>query len=70
MLAINSWVITRWFEGRRSMLKQQPAAQLLVQRMVPVAHRRLRHLGQQRLGVAQQQALHRAGAKELVLQQL
>ena len=34
-----------------------------------VAHRRLRHLRQQRLGVTQQQTLHRAGAIELVLQQ-
>ena len=34
-----------------------------------VAYRRLRHLGQQRLGVAQQQALHRTGVEELVLQQ-
>ena len=40
--------------------QQQPAAQLLVERVVPVADRRLRHLRDQRLGVAQQQVQHRA----------
>ena len=47
--------------------QQQPAAQLLVQRVVAVAHRGLRHLRDQRLRVAQQQVHHRAGAFELVL---
>jgi hypothetical protein len=34
--------------------EQQPAVQLLVDQMVPIANSRLRHLGDQRLGVAQQ----------------
>jgi hypothetical protein len=46
--------------GQAVEAQQQPAAELLVERMMPVAHRRLRHLGQQGLGVAQQQMLHRA----------
>ena len=46
--------------------EQKPSAQLLVQRMVPVAHRRLRHLRDQRLGIAQQQVQHRCPV-ELVL---
>src|SRR5258706_5252902 len=40
--------------------QQQPAAQLLLDEMVPVAGGRLQHLCDQRLGIAQQQALHRA----------
>ncbi len=47
--------------------EQQPAAQLLVQRMVTVAHGGLRHLRDQRLGVAQQQVHHRMRLVELVL---
>ncbi len=38
--------------------------------MVAVAHGGLRHLGDQRLRVAQEQAKHGAGAIELLLQQL
>src|ERR1700676_4042779 len=38
--------------------EQQPPAQLLVDRMMPIAYRRLRHLDDQRLGVAQQK-MHR-----------
>jgi hypothetical protein len=45
--------------------EKQPAAQLLLQRMMPVAYRRLRHLRDQRLGVAQQEQLERAAAIEL-----
>ncbi|KAG0753050.1 hypothetical protein G6F22_021615 [Rhizopus arrhizus] len=45
-------------------------AKLLVQRVVPVAHGRLRHLRQQRLGVSQQQMLHGAAPVEFVLQRL
>ena len=36
--------------------EQQPAAQLLLYRMMPVAHRSLRHLDDQSLGIAQQRA--------------
>jgi len=50
--------------------EQQPAAELLVDRTMPVADRRLRHLRQQRLRIAQQQMLRRPGASELALQQL
>jgi len=46
--------------------QQQPAAQLLVQRVVPVAHRGLRHLRDQRLRVAQHQVHGRAAEVELV----
>ncbi len=46
--------------------EQQPAAQLLLHRMVPVADRRLGHLRHQRLRVAQQQLLQQAGAIELL----
>ena len=44
--------------------QQQPAAQLLVERMMAVADRGLRHLRDQRLRVAQQQVQQRAGAVE------
>jgi hypothetical protein len=50
--------------------QQQPAAKLLLDRVVPIASRRLRHLGHQCLGVAQQQALQRAAAFEFLLQQV
>src|SRR6185295_2463520 len=48
--------------------RQQPAAQLLFQGMVPVADRGLRHPGDQRLRVAEKQLLQRAAAPELFLQ--
>ena len=60
MLAISSCVITSSLPLQAVQAQQQPAAQLLVERMVAVAHRRLRHLRDQRLGVAQQQVQHRA----------
>src|SRR6185437_16543957 len=44
--------------------QQQPAAQLLLDRMMPVADSRLRHLGNQGLGVAQQKPHHRTGSIE------
>ncbi len=47
--------------------QQQPAAELLVQRMMPVAHGSLRHLRDKRLRVAQQQMQHRPGAIEFSL---
>ncbi|MNI44024.1 hypothetical protein D3C73_983750 [compost metagenome] len=50
--------------------KQQPAAQLLVQRVVPIAHGGLGHLRQERLRVAQQQVLHGPAPVELVFQGL
>src|SRR6202521_59477 len=49
--------------------QQQPSAQLLVDRMMPIAYRRLRHLGDQRLGVAQQEVHGRAETPELILEQ-
>lgn len=39
--------------------QQQPAAELLVQRMVAIAYRRLRHLRDQCLGVVQKKMQHR-----------
>jgi hypothetical protein len=50
--------------------QQEPAAQLLLDRMMAVAGRGLGHLRDQRLGVAQQQALHRAAAVEFLFEQL
>jgi hypothetical protein len=47
--------------------QQQPPAQLLIERMVAITNRRLRHLRDQRLGVAQQQMQHGARAAELIL---
>src|ERR1700676_2047953 len=49
--------------------QQQPPAQLLVDRMMPIAYRRLRHLGDQRLGVAQQEVHRRTETPELILEQ-
>src|SRR6202790_3165297 len=49
--------------------QQQPPAQLLVDRMMPIAYRRLRHLGDQRLGVAQQEVHGRSETPELILEQ-
>ena len=48
--------------------EQQPAAKALVERMVTVARCRLRRLHEQRLDIAQQDALQRAGPLELALQ--
>ena len=50
--------------------QQQPAAQLLVDRVMPVADRGLRHLRDQRLRVAQQQVHGRAEPAELGLEQV
>src|SRR5882762_5177133 len=50
--------------------EQQPAAQLLVHRVMPIAHCGLRHLRDQGLGVAQQQKLHFPISMELVLELL
>jgi hypothetical protein len=47
---------------------QQPAAQLLIDRMVPVAYGGLRHLCNKRLGVTQQQEHHRTAAIEFPFQ--
>jgi hypothetical protein len=49
--------------------EQQPATQLPVQRMVPVADSRLRHLRDQRLGIAKQQVHDRPTPPELLLHQ-
>jgi hypothetical protein len=43
--------------------QQQPAAQLLVERMVPIAYRRLRHLSDQRLRVAKPEAVFSAAPR-------
>src|SRR6202158_4231915 len=50
--------------------QQQPPAQLLIDRMMAIAHRRLRHLGDQRLGVAQQEMHGRTETPELILEQI
>ena len=50
--------------------QQQPAAQALVQRMVPVARCRLRDLRDQCLGVAQEQVHQRAGPLKLFFQRV
>ena len=47
---------------------QQPAAQLLFNRVVPIAYRSLRHLSEQRLRIAQQEMKQRAGAVEFLFQ--
>ena len=70
MFAISSWVIASSLRRQPVQAQQQPAAQLLLDRMMPVADRGLRHLRDQRLRVAQQQVLHRAAALELLLEQL
>jgi hypothetical protein len=49
--------------------EQQPATELLQQRMVAIAHRRLRHLSQDRLRVAKQQPQQQPEAIELLHQQ-
>jgi hypothetical protein len=54
--------------GQPVQRQQQPAAQLLVHRVMPVADRGLSHLRDQRLRVAQQQMLQLAVAIELILQ--
>jgi hypothetical protein len=38
--------------------------------MMPIAYRRLRHLGDQRLGVAQQEVHRRTETPELILEQI
>jgi hypothetical protein len=50
--------------------QQQPAAELLIQGVMAVAHCRLGHLGKQGLGVAQQQMLHETAALEVIFHQL
>jgi hypothetical protein len=47
--------------------RQQPAAQTLLQRVMPVAHRRLRHPADEGLRIAQQQVHRRPGLIELCL---
>ena len=49
--------------------QQQPAAQPLLDGVMPVTGHRLGNLRHQRLGVAQQQALHEACLGEFLLQQ-
>ena len=58
------------FGGQTVQPQQEAAAQLLVDRVVAVADRRLRHLGDHGLGVAQQNFEHRATAVDLVLDRL
>ena len=60
MLAIRSWVIVRTLDGKRSRLRSSHAAELLIDRMVAIAHGRLHHLRKQRLGIAEQQSLQLA----------
>ena len=50
--------------------QQQPAAQLLVERMMAVTHRCLRHLRDQRLGIAKQKARDRAESLKLIFHEL
>jgi hypothetical protein len=50
--------------------QQQPATQLLIDRAMAIAYRRLRHLGNQCLGIAQQQKLQLGMAVKLVLEHL
>ena len=69
MLAINSCVIDSSFDCQAIEAQQQPPAQLLVDRVMPIADRRLRHLRDQRLGIAQQQMHRRTEAPELALEQ-
>jgi hypothetical protein len=45
MLAINSCVIESSFDAKTIQAEQQPSAQLLIDRMVPIADRGLCHLG-------------------------
>jgi Predicted Zn-dependent protease (DUF2268) len=47
--------------------QQQPTAELLIQRMMPITRGRLRHLRNQGLRVAQHQVQHRSAARELGL---
>ena len=47
----------QFVRGQPVQAQQQPAAQLLFDRMVPAAHGGLRHLSQKRLGVTQQHTL-------------
>ena len=50
--------------------EEQPAAELLVDRVMPIADGRLRHLRDQRLRVAQQQVGGRAVPAEFLEQEL
>ena len=70
MLAISSCVITSSLPCRRSKLSNSQRHSCWSKRVVAVAHRRLRHLGYQRLGVAQQQMQHRTRSIELLFHQL
>jgi len=51
----------QFVRGQAIERQQQPATQLLLHRMIAVAHCSLGHLCQQRLGVTQQQILQCAG---------
>jgi hypothetical protein len=55
-------------DGIRSKGQQQPPAQLLLYRVMPVTCAGLEHLRNQRLRVAQQQALDRPAAVEFLLE--
>ena len=70
MLAMSSWVIVSSFERQAVERQQEPAAELLVDRMMAIAHGRLCHLRDQGLRVAQQQPLQRAVPVKLVLEAL
>ena len=70
MLAISSCVIFSCIRRQTVERQQQPAAQLLVDRVMAVANRRLRHLGDQRLGVPQQHVQQIAMTVELVFEAL
>ena len=63
---MSSCVMTNWLEDRRR--EQQPAAQLLVDRVMSVADGGLGHLGDQGLRVAQQDVQHLAVAFEFLLE--
>jgi len=56
----------KWLETVEA--QEEPAAQLLVHRVMPVAHCCLRHLREHRLRVAQQKKLHLAPAIEFILE--
>ena len=55
-----NWLPKQVIEGQ-----QEPAAELLIYLMVPVAYGGLRHLGNERLRIAQQQLMQLAVAIEL-----
>ena len=70
VLAISSCVITSSLSRRPVQTERQPPTELLVQRMVSVAHRGLRRLSDERLGIAQQQAQHVTRSIEVIFQGL